>query len=69
MWHRISGLIIGCGYRPGRALAGLLLTVLAATGVVFIAAASGHTSHTKDRPPGACTPHRTRGLVADLAAP
>jgi hypothetical protein len=69
MWHRISGLTIGYGYRPGRALAGLLLTVLAASGVVFIAAATGHTSHTKDRPPGACTLIEHVGLAADLAVP
>lgn len=69
MWHRISGLTIGYGYRPGRALLGLLLTIIITNGVVFTAAATGHTAHAQDRPPGACTLLEHVGLAADLAVP
>lgn len=68
-WHRISGLTIGYGYRPGRALLGLLLTIVIANGLVLTAAATGHTSHTQSRPPGPCTPVEHIGLAADLAIP
>ncbi len=34
---RISGLTIGYGFRPARALLGLLLTIALSLGVVFVA--------------------------------
>lgn len=68
-WHRISGVTIGYGYRPGRALLGLLLTILIANVLVLTAAATSHTSRSRGQPPGACTPLEHVGLAADLAVP
>lgn len=69
MWHRISGFTIGYGYRPGRALFGLLLIIIIANGVVFAAAATSHTSHAQHQPLGTCTLIEHIGFAVDLAVP
>ncbi|HEV7974543.1 hypothetical protein [Amycolatopsis sp.] len=53
--HRLSGVLIGYGYRPWRPLGGLLATVVLALLLTFGAGARNMSTHSPGRPPGACT--------------
>jgi len=67
--HRLSGVLIGYGYRPWRPLAGLLATVFLALLLTFGAGAGNMSTHSPGRPPGACTAVENVGFAVDLAVP
>jgi hypothetical protein len=65
LWHRVSGLLLGYGYRPTRPLLGLLATVALACVLVFAAGAGGDT--VADDVPCRGTEHLA--MAADLSIP
>ncbi|WP_143466661.1 hypothetical protein [Lentzea kentuckyensis] len=69
LWHRILGLTLGYGYKPSRALIGLLATFVLALCLVWTAAAHNGLTPAKDRPADACSPVNRISLAADLAIP
>ena len=69
LWHRILGLTLAYGYKPSRALAGLLITFLLALCLVWTAGAHDGLTPAKDRPADACSPVNRISLAADLAIP
>jgi hypothetical protein len=69
VWHRFLGVTLGYGYRPARAVAGLLVTFLLAIGLVWTAGELDGLSPAPDRPAGSCSPVNRISLAADLALP
>ncbi|NGY59470.1 hypothetical protein G7043_11085 [Lentzea sp. NEAU-D13] len=69
LWHRILGVTLGYGYKPSRALAGLLATFVLAIGLVWTAGTYHGLTPAKDRPADACSPVNRISLAADLAIP
>ncbi len=69
VWHRFLGVTLGYGYRPARAVAGLLVTFLLAVGLVWTAGELDGLSPAEDRPAGSCSPVNRVSLAADLALP
>ncbi len=68
LWHRTSGVTLGYGYRPARALAGLLVSLLLACLLVLLAGGSGNTTRSGPvRQPCSVTEHLA--LAADLSVP
>ncbi|GAA3650626.1 hypothetical protein GCM10022267_41190 [Lentzea roselyniae] len=69
LWHWFLGVTLGYGYKPSRAVAGLLATFLLALCLVWTAGAHNGLSPAKDRPADACSPVNRISLAADLAIP
>ncbi|SEQ28325.1 hypothetical protein SAMN05216188_102643 [Lentzea xinjiangensis] len=69
LWHWFLGVTLGYGYRPSRAVAGLLVTFLLAIGLVWTAGELNGLTPAKDRPADACSPVNRISLAADLAIP
>lgn len=69
LWHRFLGVTLGYGYRPSRAVAGLLVTFLLSICLVWTAGQFGGLTPAKDRPADACSPVNRISLAADLAIP
>ena len=69
LWHWFLGVTLGYGYRPSRAVAGLLVTFLLAMGLVWTAGQFNGLTPAKDRPADACSPVNRISLAADLAIP
>jgi hypothetical protein len=67
--HRFVGATLGYGYRPSRAVAGLLITFLLAISLVWTAGEFGGLTPAKDRPADSCSPVNRISLAADLAIP
>ncbi|MFI6101931.1 hypothetical protein ACIA8G_40810 [Lentzea sp. NPDC051213] len=61
-WHRFLGTTLGYGYRPSRAVAGLLVTFLLSICLVWTAGAHSGLS-------GSCSPVNRISLAADLSIP
>lgn len=64
LWHRVSGLLLGYGYRPTRPLAGLLATFVLACVLVFAAGADDTVADKR-----ACRGTEQLAMAADLAIP
>jgi hypothetical protein len=69
LWHWFLGATLGYGYRPSRAVAGLLVTFLLSICLVWTAGEFGGLTPAKDRPADACSPVNRISLAADLAIP
>ncbi len=69
LWHRTSGVVLGHGYRPARALAGLLVALLLACLLVLLAGGSGNTTRTPGPAREPCTVTEHLALAADLSVP
>ncbi|WP_434451558.1 hypothetical protein [Lentzea sp. E54] len=69
LWHWFLGVTLGYGYKPSRAVAGLLVTFLLAIGLVWTAGQFGGLTPAKDRPADSCSPVNRISLAADLAIP
>ncbi|GHH60310.1 oxidoreductase [Lentzea cavernae] len=69
LWHWFLGVTLGYGYRPSRAVAGLLVTFLLAIGLVWTAGQFNGLTPAKDRPADSCSPVNRISLAADLAIP
>jgi hypothetical protein len=69
LWHWFLGVTLGYGYKPSRAVAGLLATFLLALCLVWTAGANGGLTPAKDRPADSCSPVNRISLAADLAIP
>jgi hypothetical protein len=69
LWHWFLGVTLGYGYKPSRAVAGLLATFLLALCLVWTAGAHDGLSPAKDRPADSCSPVNRISLAADLAIP
>ncbi|MFD9703400.1 hypothetical protein [Lentzea sp. NPDC059081] len=69
LWHWFLGVTLGYGYKPSRAVAGLLVTFLLAIGLVWTAGAQNGLTPAKDRPADSCSPVNRISLAADLAIP
>lgn len=69
LWHRFLGVTLGYGYRPSRAVIGLLVTFLLALCLVWTTNAYNGLTPAKDRPADSCSPVNRISLAADLAIP
>ncbi|MEV6244100.1 hypothetical protein [Lentzea sp. NPDC051838] len=69
LWHWFLGVTLGYGYRPARAVAGLVITFLLALCLVWTTNAYNGLTPAKDRPADACSPVNRISLAADLAIP
>ncbi|MEV6715000.1 hypothetical protein AB0M48_23540 [Lentzea sp. NPDC051208] len=69
LWHWFLGVTLGYGYRPSRAVIGLLVTFLLGLCLVWTASAHNGLTPAKDRPADACSPVNRISLAADLAIP
>lgn len=69
LWHRILGITLGYGYKPSRALIGLLTTFVLALCLVWTTNAYNGLTPAKDRPADSCSPVNRISLAADLAIP
>lgn len=69
LWHWFLGVTLGYGYRPSRAVAGLLITFLLSISLVWTAGAHDGLTPAKDRPADSCSPVNRISLAADLAIP
>lgn len=69
LWHWFLGVTLGYGYKPSRAVAGLLITFLLSICLVWTAGVNNGLSPAKDRPADACSPVNRISLAADLAIP
>ncbi|MDX8051327.1 hypothetical protein SK571_18210 [Lentzea sp. BCCO 10_0798] len=69
LWHWFLGVTLGYGYRPSRAVIGLLVTFLLALCLVWTANAHNGLTPAKDRPADSCSPVNRISLAADLAIP
>jgi hypothetical protein len=69
LWHWFLGVTLGYGYKPSRAVAGLLATFVLAVCLVWTAGAHNGLSPAKDRPADSCSPVNRISLAADLAIP
>jgi hypothetical protein len=69
LWHWFLGVTLGYGYKPSRAVAGLVVTFLLAIGLVWTVGEFGGLTPAKDRPADACSPVNRISLAADLAIP
>ncbi|SDL18935.1 hypothetical protein SAMN04488074_109233 [Lentzea albidocapillata subsp. violacea] len=69
LWHWFLGVTLGYGYRPSRAVIGLLVTFLLALCLVWTADAHNGLTPAKDRPANSCSPVNRISLAADLAIP
>ncbi|MCX2953165.1 hypothetical protein [Lentzea sp. NEAU-D7] len=69
LWHRFLGVTLGYGYKPSRAVAGLLATFLLALCLVWTTGAHNGLAPAKDRPADSCSPVNRISLAADLAIP
>ncbi|MEU0885821.1 hypothetical protein ABZ345_45215 [Lentzea sp. NPDC005914] len=67
--HWFMGVTLGYGYRPSRAVAGLLATFALALCLVWTTNAYNGLTPAKDRGPDACSPVNRISLAADLAIP
>jgi hypothetical protein len=69
LWHWFLGVTLGYGYKPSRAVAGLLITFVLALCLVWTAGEFDGLTPAKDRPADACSPVNRISLAADLAIP
>ncbi|KJK50147.1 hypothetical protein UK23_11530 [Lentzea aerocolonigenes] len=69
LWHWFLGVTLGYGYKPSRAVAGLLITFVLALCLVWTTNAYNGLTPAKDRGPDACSPVNRISLAADLAIP
>ncbi|WP_330271418.1 hypothetical protein OG205_30445 [Lentzea sp. NBC_00516] len=69
LWHWFLGVTLGYGYRPSRAVIGLLVTFLLALCLVWTTNAYNGLTPAKDRPADSCSPVNRISLAADLAIP
>lgn len=69
LWHWFLGVTLGYGYKPSRAVAGLLVTFLLAICLVWTAGAHNGLTPAKDRPADSCSSVNRISLAADLAIP
>ncbi|MFS8099883.1 hypothetical protein LFM09_22410 [Lentzea alba] len=69
LWHWFLGVTLGYGYKPSRAVAGLLATFVLALCLVWTTNAYNGLSPAKDRPADSCSPVNRISLAADLAIP
>jgi hypothetical protein len=69
LWHWFLGVTLGYGYKPSRAVAGLLITFLLAIGLVWTAGQNNGLTPAKDRPADSCSTVNRISLAADLAIP
>ncbi len=69
LWHWFLGVTLGYGYKPSRAVAGLLATFVLALCLVWTTNAYNGLTPAKDRGPDACSPVNRISLAADLAIP
>ncbi|MCP2203995.1 hypothetical protein LX90_007724 [Lentzea flava] len=69
LWHWFLGVTLGYGYKPSRAVAGLLITFVLALCLVWTAGEFNGLTPAKDRPADACSPVNRISLAADLAIP
>lgn len=69
LWHRFLGVTLGYGYKPSRAVAGLLITFLLSICLVWTAGEFNGLTPAKDRPADSCSPVNRISLAADLAIP
>ncbi|RDI20819.1 hypothetical protein [Lentzea flaviverrucosa] len=69
VWHWFLGVTLGYGYKPSRAVIGLLVTFLLALCLVWTTNAYNGLTPAKDRPADSCSPVNRISLAADLAIP
>ncbi|MGW6936366.1 hypothetical protein ACWGE0_40340 [Lentzea sp. NPDC054927] len=69
LWHWFLGVTLGYGYKPSRAVAGLLATFVLALCLVWTTNAYNGLTPAKDRPADSCSPVNRISLAADLAIP
>jgi hypothetical protein len=69
LWHWFLGVTLGYGYKPSRAVAGLLVTFALALCLVWTTNAYNGLTPAKDRPADSCSPVNRISLAADLAIP
>jgi len=69
LWHRFLGVTLAYGYKPSRAVSGLLATFVLALSLVWTADAHNGLTPAKDRPADSCSPVNRISLAADLAIP
>ncbi|MFD4643850.1 hypothetical protein ACFWN2_41535 [Lentzea sp. NPDC058436] len=69
LWHWFLGVTLGYGYKPSRAVIGLLVTFLLALCLVWTTNAYNGLTPAKDRPADSCSPVNRFSLAADLAIP
>jgi hypothetical protein len=69
LWHWFLGVTLGYGYKPSRAVAGLLITFLLSICLVWTAGAHNGLTPAKDRPADSCSTVNRISLAADLAIP
>jgi hypothetical protein len=69
LWHWFLGVTLGYGYKPSRAVAGLLVTFLLSICLVWTAGEFNGLTPAKDRPADSCSPVNRISLAADLAIP
>jgi hypothetical protein len=69
LWHWLLGVTLGYGYKPSRAVVGLLITFLLAICLVWTAGENDGLTPAKDRPADSCSPVNRISLAADLAIP
>ncbi|SEP83863.1 hypothetical protein [Lentzea albida] len=69
LWHWFLGVTLGYGYKPSRAVIGLLVTFLLALCLVWTTNAYNGLTPAKDRPADSCSPVNRISLAADLAIP
>ena len=70
-WARLTGLLLGYGYQPWRALIGLLAVIIAAVLLAVVLGAHGGLAATKTPPPVAldCTVMERIGVGLDVGIP
>lgn len=69
VWHWFLGVTLGYGYKPSRAVAGLLITFLLSICLVWTAGENNGLTPAKDRPADSCSSVNRISLAADLAIP
>ncbi|MDX8036841.1 hypothetical protein SK803_42160 [Lentzea sp. BCCO 10_0856] len=69
LWHWFLGVTLGYGYKPSRAVVGLLVTFVLAICLVWTTNAYNGLTPAKDRPADSCSPVNRISLAADLAIP
>ncbi|MCP2247982.1 hypothetical protein [Lentzea aerocolonigenes] len=69
LWHWFLGVTLGYGYKPSRAVAGLLITFLLSLCLVWTAGENNGLTPAKDRPADSCSSVNRISLAADLAIP
>ncbi|MET8756328.1 hypothetical protein [Lentzea sp. NPDC004782] len=69
LWHHFLGVTLAYGYKPSRAVVGLLVTFLLSLCLVWTAGAYNGLTPAKDRPADSCSTVNRISLAADLAIP